>query len=120
IVYNDGVMKNKILDMKNVFSRYSLELWIFMIGLGIWLDIESLSYEVKLPFEKLIHVLRNLTANVMNQDKLLSLAYPFKSHICSEVEDHVDLDVNDDGSKNKPTTSKQKWFSHITVSIKER
>ncbi|GJR51971.1 hypothetical protein Tco_1402492 [Tanacetum coccineum] len=34
------------------------------------------------------------------------------------LEDRVDPDVNDDTSEDEPTSSKQKWFSHLTVSNK--
>ncbi|GJR98439.1 hypothetical protein Tco_0270613 [Tanacetum coccineum] len=74
--------------------------------------IEKQAGKVKLPFEKLIHALCNFPADVMNPDKLLPLAYSFK--------DHVDPDVNDDSSEDEPTASKQKWFSHLTVSNKGR
>nr|GEZ32634.1 EVI5-like protein [Tanacetum cinerariifolium] len=37
---------------------------------------------VKLPFEKLIHALRNFPDDAMNPDKLLPLAYSFKSGHC--------------------------------------
>ncbi|GJX19703.1 hypothetical protein Tco_0222380 [Tanacetum coccineum] len=43
-------------------------------------------------------------------------SYNFISRV--SLEDHVDPDVNDDTSEDEPTSSKQKWFSHLTVSNK--
>ncbi|KAJ9682988.1 hypothetical protein PVL29_018823 [Vitis rotundifolia] len=47
----------------------------FHLALRIW---DVFLYEIKLPFEKLIHALRNFPEDAMNPDTLLPMAYSIK------------------------------------------
>ncbi|GJU04015.1 hypothetical protein Tco_1114353 [Tanacetum coccineum] len=74
-------------------------------------------------YEEFIRLLQSNTHTTSDSFDLL--IFPAKVALCDcktklqnlfSLEDRVDQDVNDDTSEDEPTSSKQKWFLHLTVS----